>query len=75
VNIPLNVFFDALNKYNNWFYWKFKFTHPNPSNVQIYTMDCQQQNFKLQNSALFLLTAFEKLEMVGKDFIFKLPYK
>jgi hypothetical protein len=40
-----------------------------------HNLNCQQQSFKLQNSLLFLSTAFGKLEMVGNRFIFKLPNK
>jgi hypothetical protein len=46
-----------------------KLTHPHPPNVQICTLNCQQQSFKLQNSVLSLSTAFEKLETVGKWYI------
>ena len=52
-----------------------KFTHLHLTNVQIYTLNCQQQSFKLQNSVLFLLMAFEKLEMLGKWFVFELSNK
>jgi hypothetical protein len=40
---------------------------PTPK-IAKYTLNFVLQSFKSQNSVLFLLTAFEKLEMVGKQF-------